>query len=251
MSSHMQKNLLRAAVATSLLVSVTSSHASLIPIGEVTLTGTGLGTVSTILTIQSRANTTTATGSVIVDTAGNDQRFGDAKPGASQTLTRSIGEVGIAKASDISIIFNADQPAGNGITLDNLVLRIYNPTGGILFSSGLFTPKSFPTTSTGIGKSGFEYKLDATQAAIAQSAFVGADFSLNRFGLLASASNAPGGPETFFIRSNTNPTPGDDGGPSQGNVPEPATVALFGLGILGVALVRRRTKKSTVAFGLK
>ena len=35
----------------------------------------------------------------------------------------------------------------------------------------------------------------------------------------------------------------DGGGPSQGNVPEPASVALFGLGILCVALARRRTRQ--------
>jgi hypothetical protein len=59
---------------------------------------------------------------------------------------------------------------------------------------------------TGAGNSGFVYKLDAAQTLAAQGFFT----STNRVGLSASATNATGGPETFFIAETLHPVPEPD-----------------------------------------
>lgn len=88
--------------------------------------------------------------------------------GSSQTRTRSLGELGISTAADLRVVFKPLEPAGpltQGISLNNLQLSIYSPTGALLFNSGFFEPIDFADTSTGAGNSGFVFALDARQAA--------------------------------------------------------------------------------------
>jgi hypothetical protein len=127
------------------------------------------------------------------------------------------------------------------VTLSDLVLNIYSPTGDVLFTSGAFTPVTFADTLTGAGNSGFVFHLDATQAALAQAAAFGAGFEANQVGLSAAAGcagaetstcqGATGGFETFFV-ANT----------EVAAIPEPETYALMaaGLGVLGFVARRRR-----------
>jgi hypothetical protein len=167
--------------------------------------------------------------------SATDVISGDAKTGASQTQTRSIEELGITSATDIRVVFNALEPGNgaNSVSLDDLVLTIFSPTGTELFSTGAFTPIDFADTFTGAGNSGFVFALDAAQAAAAQAAAFAGDFGANLFGLSASVSDATGGFETFFVANAGGVTP---------PIPEPQTYALMlaGLGAVGFMAFRRR-----------
>ena len=223
-------------VAAGITSFATAGHASLVLLGAENFQGTGLGAVNTILTITSPANSTSETGSVSFN-GTSDVRTGDTLNGASQTLTRSIGELGLTSATSLRVVFNALEPgnaAANGITLSNLVLNIFGTNGALLFTSGAFAPIVFPDTQTGAGNSGFVFGLDAAQAAQAQAAGFGS--ANNRIGLAATANNATGGFETFFVANTATGTP-----PTP--VPEPATLALFGVGLLGLAAAYKARRK--------
>ncbi len=212
--------------------------------------GTGLGSVNTVLTLQSPGNSTTETGCVAF--TGTTDVFtcagfpnAQVMTGANQTRTLTLAQIGAATASDIRIVFNAAQPGGGPITLTGLVLTFYNASGGVAFqSSGLkdvggnpVTSIVFPNTETGVGNSGFVFRLDAAQAAAAQAALG----TTVRVGLAASATNASGGLETFFF-ANANLIGGGGGGGAA--VPEPSTWVILGTGLALAAIrpLRRRVR---------
>ncbi len=230
----------KALISTAFMVSASSSYASLVLVAPENFQGTGLGSVNTILTIQ---NTGTETGSVSVGFNGTqDVITGDAKTGNSQTQTRSISELGLTSASSLRVVFNAVEPDGNSISLNNLQLNIFSSNGQVLFNSGTFTSQLFANTFTGTGNSGFVFALDAQQAAAAQLAAFTGSFGTNRIGLSATASLAAGGNETFFVANSLSAPPGGITPPA--SVPEPTTVALLGLGLLGFAASRRKSANS-------
>lgn len=232
------------AAAAAAALCAPAAHASLVFGAPEDFQGTGLGSVNTILTISSPGSTTFEAGSVGRDATNAEVTAGNVKTGNSQTQTRTLGELGVTSAADLRVVFNALEPSrAEGITLSDLVLNIYSPTGTVLFTSGAFTPVSFADTLTGAGNSGFVFHLDSTQAGDAQAAAFGAGFEANRVGLSAAAGcsapaesstclNATGGFETFFVAE----------APTVAAIPEPETYALMaaGLGVLGFVARRRR-----------
>ena len=243
----MRKSLLALlfAVATCLSMSSTASAHLIFDSSLGGVAGSGLGAVSTILTMQSPGSGTVESGNVErasgadvksdtgVLASGGTTSVGDVKIGASQTLTRTFGETGITKASQIAIVLNADEPGGNSITLTGLQMSVFNGNSAI-FDAHLAQSVTFPTTFTGIGRQGFVFRLDTSQAAALQTlldpltAPTVADL---RLGLSVSASDATGGPETFNVASIT-------------AAPEPGTFLLAITGVTGLAFVawRRRIK---------
>src|SRR5438132_125182 len=141
--------------------------ANLILIAPEDFAGTGLGSVNTILTMTSPANSTDEKGCVGRSTAaggcpgGSTNGAGDViggtlggneLTGASQTLTRTIGALGLTSAANLRVVFNAQEPgnaAANSITLNTLVLTIYSSAGAVLFTSGPITSHTFTDTQTG------------------------------------------------------------------------------------------------------
>jgi hypothetical protein len=221
-----KRKLLAMAGFVGMAFAASNANATLTFLGAQDFQGTGLGAVNTILTVQ---NTGSESGSVGLDTSGAQVITGDAKTGASQTLVRSLDDLGVTSAADLRVVFNANEPAGSGIDLNSLVLNIFSPTGTPLFSSGAFTAQSFADTFNGIGNAGFVFGLDATQAASAQASAFSGSFGGNLVGLSANLANAAGGPDTFFITNDKTPP-----------VPEPSTYAMMGLGLAGLAWLRRK-----------
>src|SRR5258708_6723008 len=146
----MFRNSLLAAAAAVLAVSSTA-NASLIFDSEATMSGTGLGGVATILAIQATGQRMggSETGSVSWNGSADMRSGVDVKTGASQTLTRTVGSLGITDATQFRIVFNADQPDGSGITLNNLQLTVDAANGSVVFNSGAFSASSFSSTQNG------------------------------------------------------------------------------------------------------
>lgn len=247
----MMKQLMRLSALGMLAVPFAAARADLVFGGIVTVGGTGLGTVNTVLTIQNSPTEQGCVGfSAGGDVIGNFTTASqsgcpsgvntDVKTGASQTQTRSLSDASITSGSNFAILFNAVEPSGNSISLDGLVATFYNGTTGALLFSAVYTgtnPLTFPTTQTGTGNTGALFTLNAAEAAQLQSFITTLGVGNVRVGLGASAgtpANSEGGNETFFIFNNGLATV----------VPEPSTVVLTASGMLGLAGFVRRRRRS-------
>lgn len=201
-----------------------------------TFSGTGIGTVATLLTLSSQGNSTTETGCVsyngTTDVLGAVLTSGactgtsaDLKTGASQTNTQLLSALGITNSSQFGLLLNATEPGGNGITVNALTATFYNASGTAIGTAPLVgTPVAFANTQTGVGNSGYLFTLSGGDASWFASGV--------RVGLAASLGDATGGNDTFFLVN--------AGGLA--TVPEPSTYALLATGLVGLVAVARRRR---------
>ncbi len=219
--------------------------ASLILESPVEQSGTGLGAVNTLLTLQSPGGATIETGCAAPSGAGSTTAgcgFTDSSVQA-QFGTPTLADAGIDSAADLRVVFNASEPGSDlDIQLNQLVLTLYDAVGTAIDTHSLAAPVLFPTVANGMGHSGFLFRLDDAQATSAQT-IINANGGLSavRMGLGASVGvaaggtgSATGGPETFFVENVTS-----IGGVA---VPEPASIVLIGAGLAGLIAINKKRR---------
>jgi hypothetical protein len=206
-------------ICIGLFLSMEARGARLEFMGPVDHRGSGLGHVATVLTIQNQG---VESGCVSWNSGGDVTgpgapacppgiAGGDEKSGASQTLTRTLAEVGNPSAETLRIVFNGNEPGSKRhLRLEALVLRVLAPSGTMLLEAALDGPVDIEATDSGVGSAGWSFGLADT--ASAAGAFTD---GANRLGLAATVSDADGGFETFYL-ARTEGSSGSGGGGSAG-----------------------------------
>ena len=222
-----------------------AAFGSLVLSSTVAVSGTGFGTVATLLSIQAQSIETgcvspTNIGDAFVQGAPGicTGTGADVKTGASQTQVQPLSAGGVTSAANFAIVFNANQSAGGPITITNLQVTFYTPSGGFLYQTSGFSCPGVPScdflnSQSGTGSSGFPFNLDATQQSQATAAGVFTN-TANLVGIAASFSNSNGGAETLYLTTFV---------PAPTGVPEPRSFVLALSGALllfgGLAWKRR------------
>jgi hypothetical protein len=163
----------------------------------------GFGTAPRMLTLQTN---TVETGSVTPVDVVN----GDAVPGANKSTTPTLATLNWDSGRAVGIGFNSDQSGGTGITMQSLVLTIFNgttPVGSFSLAPSL-TPLTFTAADLalqqGNGNAVFDFGLTAAEQAQFNT-ILAMPGSSGFFAGLSSQLGCPAGAPAGCLVSNDGP----------------------------------------------
>ncbi len=232
-----------------------SASASLVYDSSILAPAQGFGTAPRHLSLQATGQATFESGAVSYSAAGISFGTpiadalvydGNGITNASGTATMpsplgdnqkygvpTTGSLGITSASQIGVLFNATEPSGDPITVQDVTLKFYTSAGSFL--GAIDGSYSFADSNAGNGVAGYTFTVSADEQDYVNG-LLAAGGSGTTLALEAtlSAGSFSGGPETFLVYNIG----------SVAAVPEPGTYALMlaGLGVMG--WVARRTKRA-------
>jgi hypothetical protein len=233
-------------MAAAVIGTAGSANASLVLNGTTSLSGDGFGNDPRLLTLQQTQNNTTESaaigisgGNLVSLTPGIDDslvHLGNGVTNAGGDLVQpltdalkygspTLGELNWTTAANVNLLFNAIEPGGNGLSVDDVTLKFYNGDTLIAAIDGQF---ALDNTVMGNGQAGYWITVDGPQREwLDANVFNQAGVAGFRIALESTISGVAGGPESFSALA---------------PVPEPETYAMMlaGLGILGLARIRRR-----------
>jgi hypothetical protein len=238
------------ATALAMLALPHAALASLVYDSSILAPAQGFGTAPRDLTLQATGQDTTESGGLAVGSGGTmlfgsviadgsvylgngvsnlsgtgslpSPRVDDAKYGIP-----TVGSLGITSANQIGVLFNATEPSGDSINVLDVTLKFYTSDGSFL--GAIDGEQNFISSNPGNGVAGFTFVVDQDQQAQVNSWLLTGG-SGTTLALEASIGDFSSGPETFLIYNLG----------AINSVPEPATLALLGLGLIGVGMNRRR-----------
>jgi len=225
------------AVAAVLAAAVLTSpaYAELVLKTSVDLKGQGLGSTLTALTLQSPGSTSTESGGVLF----NGTVFGDAKTGASQSNTFTLGTLGINSTSQLALILNLSEPgsenpplvttansalATNASLANTITLNVFRQNGTLLDSISTTAGQQLNQTAAGLGGSGLVFGLTSAEAATLD-ALLASTAGTEVLTVGATFENAQGGPDAIQVAALT---------PA---VPELSTWAMMAIGFAGLGFM--------------
>ena len=178
-----------------------------------------------------------ATGAVSSDGGVDTATGGNESPpiGHPKNGVFTAAALGISGAGSLGIIYDAIQPSsGNNpsVTFDDLTLKLYaanfQPGDQPLITADLVPTPLTEATSPGNGHTDFIFKLNDAEAALFNAVLAsnaGAVFALDS---TLTFPDVAGGSESFTLL----------------NLPEPGTLGLLAMSLLGFVMLRRARKKA-------